>query len=228
MKHFSIALKEHLFLQQQSNTSLAKDLCDLLGLSKDSVYRRLRGDASFTLDEAVCISKEYKISLDLLMSSHFNTFGTYRFRPLYDEEPQLSENVKVVTKLLTYFSEQDGTLHYVAEAIPLFRLLGANKLRDFAVYYWKKVILNYPSHQLIKFDEAYFIPKEYILIVDDLVSQYHSTDLVEVWTKDTIQKLLFQIEYSVESGFITSLSIINDIYDEVKALLEEVSFAAQS
>ena len=226
MKQFSIALKEHLFRQQQSNTSIAKELCDLLNLSKDSVYRRLRGEASFTLDEAVCISKAYKISLDLLMSSHFNTFGTYRFRPLYDEEPQLSENVIAVTKLFTYLAKQNGEMHYVAEAVPLFRILGTSKLRDFSVYYWKKVILNYPSHHTIKFDEDYFIPKEYRLVVEQLVSQYKSIDLTEVWTKESLNKLLFQIEYSVESGFIKETSLLNAIYDEIDEMLDEIDEAS--
>ncbi len=226
MKAFSIALKDHLYRKHESNTSIAKDLCDLLGLSKDSVYRRLRGEASFTLDEAVCISKEYKISLDLLMSSHFNTFGTYRFRPLYKEEPQLSENVKAVTKLFTYLAKEGGALHYVAESVPLFRLLGTNKLKDFSVYYWKKVILNYTSHFAQKFDDAYFIPKEYRLIVEQLTQQYYSIDLTEIWTKESLQKMFFQIQYAVESGFIVSQSIIEELYKELEALIDELDLAA--
>ncbi len=228
MKAFSIALKDHLYRKHESNTNIAKDLCDLLNLSKDSVYRRLRGEASFTLDEAVRISKAYKISLDLLMSSHFNTFGTYRFRPLYDEEPQLSENVKAVTKLFTYLAKQQGKMHYIAESVPLFRLLATNKLRDFSVYYWKKIILNYPSHQSILFDENYFIPKEYRLVVDQLVGQYHAIDLTEIWTKESLKKLLFQIQYSVESGFLRSGALITEIYKEIEELLDDVDASATS
>lgn len=228
MKDFSIALKNHLYVQHQTNTSLAKDLCDLLGLSKDSVYRRLRGEASFTLDEAVCISKEYKISLDLLMSSHFNTFGTYRFRPLYDEEPQLSKNVKAVTKLFTYLAKQQGKMHYIAEAAPLFRLLATEKLRDFSVYYWKKVILNYPSHTTIKFDDDYFIPKEYLLIVEQLTQQYLGIHLTEIWTKESLKKVLFQIEYAVESGFIVSEAIVKQLYVELETLIDSVDDSATS
>ncbi len=228
MREFSVKLKDFLLNQNNSSTGLAKDLSDLLNLSRDSVYRRLRGEASFTIDEAVIIGKEYKISLDLLMSSENNTFGTYRFRPLYEAETKFSENVRAVTKLLSYFQKQQGNLCYVAEAFPIFRLLETEKLRDFAVYYWKKVILNYPSHQFIKFDEDYFIPQEYLIIVEDLVKQYQSVDLVEIWTKETIQKLLFQIEYAVESGFISSQDIINDLYSELEALLLSVNHQAQS
>lgn len=39
-------------------------LMDILSMGKEAVYRRLRGEVSFTFDEAVVIAREMKISLD--------------------------------------------------------------------------------------------------------------------------------------------------------------------
>ena len=228
MQQYSENLRDYLVENYGETSGLAKELVDLLQVSKDSIYRRLRGEVSFTLDEAVTIAREYRISLDLLMSSDNNTFGTYRFRPLYEKEPLFSDNVRALLKLFRYFKEEKGGLTYVAEAFPIFRLLNSNMLRDFVVYYWKKVVLNYTSHQFLTFDEDYLIPKEYLMIVEELVDLYSSLDVTEIWTRDTIQKLLFQIEYSVESGFITSTDILERIYADIFDLLDSTNHAAQA
>lgn len=50
-------------------TRLANVLIDILFIGKEAVYRRLRGEVPFTLNEAAIIAQELGISLD-------NTIGT--------------------------------------------------------------------------------------------------------------------------------------------------------
>jgi len=47
--------------------SLVDELCDLLNLSHDSVYRRIRGEKPITLAELKIICEKYHISLDQLL-----------------------------------------------------------------------------------------------------------------------------------------------------------------
>src|SRR5436309_3396290 len=50
------------------NVSLAEELADLLKVSTDSVYRRLRNETEFTLKEVHTVAKHFKISVDSLFA----------------------------------------------------------------------------------------------------------------------------------------------------------------
>src|SRR3569832_2195940 len=51
-----------------ANISFAAALADLLNISTDSAYRRIRGEKPLSFDEIRKICKEYRVSLDKMMS----------------------------------------------------------------------------------------------------------------------------------------------------------------
>lgn len=52
------------------DTSIAKFLMEILYLSKEAIYRRLRGEVPFTLDEAGIICSRLRISLDNIINAN--------------------------------------------------------------------------------------------------------------------------------------------------------------
>src|SRR5690349_13324860 len=64
-------LQQQFFNHLKSNLpphlSLVDELADLLDLSSDSVYRRIRGEKPITLPELKKICERYKISLDQVL-----------------------------------------------------------------------------------------------------------------------------------------------------------------
>jgi len=58
------------------NIKLVPYLMDNLQLSKESVYRRIKGDVPFTFDEVLLLSSELEFSLDDIKSSHKRSFIT--------------------------------------------------------------------------------------------------------------------------------------------------------
>src|SRR5215510_4475617 len=70
-----------LFFQQiksllPSHISLVDAVADLLELSNDSAYRRIRGEKPLGLEEMQRLAKHYKISVDQLFEQSANT-GIY-------------------------------------------------------------------------------------------------------------------------------------------------------
>ena len=55
---------KHLKQVVPANVSLVDDIADLLKISNDSAYRRLRNETELSLDETYKICKHYKISID--------------------------------------------------------------------------------------------------------------------------------------------------------------------
>ena len=44
--------------------SMVNEMADLLSLSNDSAYRRIRGETALTIDEVVLLSNHYQLSFD--------------------------------------------------------------------------------------------------------------------------------------------------------------------
>ena len=64
-------LQQQLFIYLKENIpshlSLVDELCDLLDLSADSVYRRIRGEKPISLAELKTICEHYHLSIDELL-----------------------------------------------------------------------------------------------------------------------------------------------------------------
>jgi len=65
---FAVSAKfiEHLKKVAPKNMSLVDEIAEILGLSNDSAYRRLRGETALSLDETMLLCKKFRISLDML------------------------------------------------------------------------------------------------------------------------------------------------------------------
>src|SRR6185295_2553061 len=57
--------------------SLAEEVADLLNISTDSAYRRIRGEKSISLDELQKLCMHFQVSLDQLMNINSNSIIFY-------------------------------------------------------------------------------------------------------------------------------------------------------
>lgn len=73
-----------------AEVSLASVLIEILGLSKEAAYRRLRGDVPFTLSEAVLIAGRLGISVDKLVGVPENQSTMLRLNRIKSENPMES------------------------------------------------------------------------------------------------------------------------------------------
>src|SRR5688572_31317655 len=56
------------------NISLVDEVADLLNISNDSAYRRIRGEKPITLEEIQLLASHYKVSLDQFMNLKNDSF----------------------------------------------------------------------------------------------------------------------------------------------------------
>src|SRR5688572_39817 len=80
-----------------SSVSLAADLSELLELSQDGVYRRMRGETVLSMDELVKVCNHYRISPDTIVSTEDNT-ATFQFRRMNKFETGLEEYLSSLLK----------------------------------------------------------------------------------------------------------------------------------
>jgi len=85
------------------NVSMADEIALLLNMSKDSAYRRLRGETDFTFDEIGMLSQKFNISLDSLLEIDDKNV-TFNYRALDHQDFSFENYLKSILEDLEFTS----------------------------------------------------------------------------------------------------------------------------
>lgn len=201
-------------LSVSNNLNLADELADLLNISTDSIYRRLRGQSSFSLDEVMVITEKYGIPMDGLFASD-KSHVSFSFNPLYGQTKNYLDYLAWFTQYLTELSLVPGTrITYAADDVPVIRHFNFPNVSAFKAFYWSKAVLNIDLviAQKYKLD---VIPSELIDLNKKAAIAYSKLNCIEIWTSETLTSTLYQVQYFWECNLFESkddaLLVLNDI-----------------
>lgn len=212
-----------------SNLSLVDELADLLKVSNDSAYRRMRGETQLSIEELAAICKHFKISFDAFinsgdtgyvsfthhqLSSHVNTFREYL------------QSIKNDLEQILLFPEDSRRIIFAAEDIPVFQHFAHPFLTAFKIFYWNKSILNAKGFEDNKFETAY-IDKDIMQLAADIYDLYSKIPSIEIWSDDTVNSTLKQIEFYWDSGAFKSKQDALLVCEEVNLMFSRISKQAE-
>ncbi len=210
-----------------ANMSLADELADLLKVSTDSIYRRLRCQSSFSFDEVAIISNKFRVSVDGL----FNVDSlqvTFNFNPMYDATSNFGKYLEWFAKYLTELSKIKGTrIIYAAEDVPVFRHFKYKNLSAFKSFYWSKAVLNNEFFIGKKFNSN-FVPQEIIDINKQAYDSYCQIDSIEIWTEETIMSTLKQVEFFWESDYFENRDQAMVVINEIRDMIDELKMECEN
>lgn len=213
---------KHLKSTVPSNVSLVDDIADLLNISNDSAYRRLRNETELSLDETYKICKHYRISADSVFSKQTNSV-TCNYIKLTDSEENFENYLLSLENQLKQLSKIDNSkIIYAAEEVPIFHSFFTEKLASFKLFYWQRSVLNIASYQAKKFDWD-VIPQKLLTITENINTLYLKVPSIEIWTIDTIQTTVKQIEYYFESGAFKHKEDAIAVLEDLKSLAESIN-----
>ena len=204
-----------------ANISIADELADLLHVSTDSVYRRLRCQSAFSFDEVAAISKKFGVSVDGLLNLD-SLQVTFNFNPMYEEKSNFGKYLKWFAQYLTELANTPGTrIIYAAEDVPLFRHFNYSNLSAFKSFYWSKAVLNSEFFIGRKFNPD-IVPKEIIDINKQTYTSYSQINSVEIWTEGTLTSTLKQVEFFWESDLFENRDQVLLVIDEIRQMMNEL------
>ncbi len=209
-----------------SNMSYVDALAEVLQLSTDSIYRRIRGETSMTIDELATVCRHFRLSFDSLIDcdSGAVTFNHSRVAP--DITSFKNDYLRSILEELILLSKADNTnIIYIADDIPIFHLFAFPELASFKMYYWMKSVLNVPEYQNQKYSFENS-DSEIVEIGKKMMEVYASVPSIEIWTEFTVNSLRKQIEYYSEAGFFENSSDAMLICDQASELIRYISSLA--
>jgi hypothetical protein len=214
-------LKERL----PGHSLLADEISDLLNISKDGAYRRIRGETTFSMDEAALLSMKFNIQGDSYGQAMPNQV-TFSFNQMDGGADCLE---RYFQSLLADLQKLQGferkKIWFAAEDIPLWHHFAYKELTAFKLFYWTNSVLNMPSLSGKVFDAEAVDPK----LIETAFSIRHVYSVIpsaEIWTKDTINSLLNQVEFYWETGRFASKATSLVICTQMIQMLDDIEARA--
>lgn len=204
------------------NVSFADEIAEILKISRDSAYRRIRGETVLSLDEAKVLCNQYGVSLDVLLGTS-SEIVPFRHQ-VVNNTPEafekwlrsLFDNLETIA---SFPSEKE--IVYSAKDVPVFHYFDHPELSAFKMYFWMKSVLSYPKLQAEKFKPS-LISGEYLTLGRKIANMYGRIPSIELWSDETTNVTLKQIEFYYESGFFHSPTDAHHLLDQYAILLQEV------
>lgn len=197
-------------------------LVSQLGLGKETVYRRLRGSVSFTLDEAVQVARSLGISIDRLVGIAATKEVGYEFRIDYcsDFSENYNEFICEHGRILDIMAnDPSGVYMMAANHLPYCFYLPYRGLMDFRLRRWL-----YERGQIESFaeDSVFRLSEEYRAGQLDLLDKYRSVEnTYMVWDENVFRSLVKELRYFQLLSMLSDKEI-SEIKDELKNLIDEL------
>lgn len=205
-----------------ANLSMVDELADLFGLSNDSAYRRIRCETPLSISEVAILCEKYKVSFDADIRPYSGKVS-FDYNTLANEESTFKRYLEILLgELKKISSVKDRQIIYAADDVPIFHHFIKEEIACFKIFYWLKSILNVPKYEGQKFDPSLIDP-ELVRMAKAILEEYNQVPSVELWTEDTLNSTLKQVEYYWESGFFRTKEealLICDQVGEVIATLQ--------
>jgi hypothetical protein len=208
-----------------SNLSFVHDISELLGISYDSAYRRIRGEKELSMEEIKTICHHYNVSLDALMGmeSHNVVFSSMAIGHNNFTLEQWLSSVLEEVKMLKECKQKE--VIYAAKDIPVFHLFQFPEIAAFKFYFWHKAL--FPCQEEEDMPFSFDITEEVFKIGYQLLSIYNTIPISELWNEETFTSIIRQIEYCYISGFFANKEDALNLCDVLEKLIRHLQREAE-
>src|SRR5215208_5043037 len=218
-------IQEYLFQRIReklsAHDSLADVVAELLFVSNDSAYRRIRGETPLVLEEAKVLCRAFSISLDEVLEARPNSVS-FRFTQVNNSNHSFKKYLQdILDNLRMISSAEQKELIYLAKDMPIFYNFLYPPLFSFRYFFWMKSILQHPDFVPAQFSMD-MLPKEIEDTGKEINQVYNSIPSTEIWNTECVNSTISQIEYYREAGYFRSEGDIEKIYLSLRNLIEHI------
>lgn len=207
--------------------SFADELAEVLSVSRDSAYRRIRGETLLSLDEVKKLCDHFRISLDqaLSPSSEMVTFqvrslnaGNFSFEKWLQS---IFENLHMISQ----FSQKE--LIYHAKDLPIFHYFQYPLLSSFKMYFWLRTFAQNSPGTHDKFHPE-VISQDLLSLGNRIWEKYAGIPSTEILSQEALTATLRNIEFIFDCGLFQDKKDAVRLCDECQRLLERLSHQAEN
>lgn len=208
------------------NQSLVNELSEILGVSLDSAYRRIRGEKQLNLAELSVLVDRFGISMDSLLHLKSNTL-LFHYQTLNKENPKYIDFLNTIYKDIQPLSSISGSeVIIAAKDFPIFYNFFIPEIAGFKSFFWKKTILQLPEFKQIRFNIDDIVNAE-IEIGQKISHTFCMLRTQQLWNEEVFTSFTNQVIYYYESGFMTDKNTVQYLLEKILDLLNHFQSMAE-
>lgn len=207
--------------------SMVDELTDLLDLSYDSVYRRIRGEKPLDLNELRNICEHFHISLDQVLQLRNDTV-VFRAPEINREDFPFLDLLKSFLAQFKYINSfQKKEMFYLCKDLPIWHFYLFPEIAAFKTFFWTKTIQNHPEYNHTLFSLSEFPFEDCFALGQQIIREYNEIPCIELWNLESINSTLSQIKFYIDAGMFKNDSDIEIVINSFAKLLEHLRQQAE-
>jgi hypothetical protein len=199
---------------------------ELLGVSTDSAYRRIRGEKDLSFSELEKLCRHFHVSVDEVLSASAGQGALFRHTSVnMADQPSYVRYIERLSGTLSDLRHTDDCeMFFTAQDIPFYHFLKHTELLFFKLYVWHDVV----NPERISFrtfcdrlDQKTILP-----IYEQMYRSYMQIPSSEIWTNQTVDTVLRLLDFYVETGAFDSKETVLLLLNSLLQLLDTVNTCA--
>ncbi len=210
-----------------AHMSMVDEVADVLKLSYDSVYRRLRGEKPISLVELKTLCDHFHISLDQVLQ--INSDAVVFQAPDINNGPVNFLNyLKGIHNQFLYFNSfTNKQMLYLCKDLPIWHFYTYPEIAAFKTFCWIKTIINDPDYHNKKFSLTEFPFDDCYKIGRQIIAEYCTLPSIELWNFESLTSSISQIQYYKEAGLFLKESDYQIVLDSLSKMLDHLQHQAE-
>lgn len=205
-----------------SHLSLADELGELLGLSADSIYRRIRGEKPVTLDELKQICDHFRLSLDELLQTNSDSV-LFQAPGIDTTTTSFTGYMQEMLEQFRYFNSfEKRELYYICKDVPFWYFYLFPELAAFKTFFWLKTIHNDPALAGKQFSIEAFPFTDCFVLGQDILREHALLTTVELWNQESIHSTINQIAWYRDAGLFRSREDLRAVVDSCIRMIDHL------
>ena len=223
-----VRLFQHLKILLDPRLSMVDEVAEVLNISADSAYRRIRGEKRISLDEIKAISLRFNLSLDQFFNIKTDSI-LFSGKMVENRENAFDEwldNLLNELGIMSKFPKKH--MYWLLKDIPPISHFHIPELALFKFFLWTKSILHYDSMKGVKFDlnDSRYDP--YLKKSNMVLDGFSKIPITEIWNIESINSSLRQIRFHHEAGSFKSGAEVVFLLNKLRHLIDHFELQAEA
>lgn len=208
------------------NLSFVHEIAELLEISYDSAYRRIRGEKELSMEELYRLGQRFNISLDALLSIRSGN-AVFRKFTLEPGKYSIKEWLQTIDQdIRRIHMARESEIIYAAKDPPIFHYFHFPEIAAFKFFFWEKTILDFPEHREKKFCLE-DVNQEIVDIGNSILRSAIKIPTIEIWNEDTFRIMMRQIEHYWVSGYFGKKDDMVNLLDKIEKWVRHIGRQAE-
>ncbi len=227
-KSFQTDLFDYLKSHQEPGSSFVDEVADVLSISTDSAYRRMRGDKFMLLPELIKLCEHFEVPINELVEVSNNKLVSFRTQFIEEDGKSIDRLFNsVLSEMNKASNAESGGFIFLINDLNLFQLLQVPELAAFKFYFWQKSGLGSEEMKDRKFnlDELSDGNSE---VTRDILKAYLKINTIELFSSDIMSSAMKQIVYYHDMGFIPDRKQAIYLMEKLLELSDHLQYQAET